>query len=214
MKKIYRLEDHSGKVGEATTDFLPGDPHNTSDAPRCEVCGRYVGLLRWEPPYRVELETWGSRYGDMAYGVGEAFLVSDRFKLLWEKEKLVGLEGFKPAEIVKVKRRGKRIKEAPPGYWVVWPVRSRVAVDQVKSGFEWERPPTCDVCREGNMRGYDRIVLEGEPEENIFYPRGLGVVLVDERFKEFCEEHGITNCILTPAEQAGWWPHRKRSGGR
>jgi hypothetical protein len=34
------------------------------------------------------------------------------------------------------------------------------------------------------------------------------VVLADERFKEFRDRHGITNCPLIPAEQARW-PWRK-----
>lgn len=168
-------------------------------------------MLRWEPPYRVELETWGQRFGDLAFGAGEEFLVSDRFARLWKEEGLVGLEGFHPVEIVKVKRRGKRIEGKPPRYFVVRPVYSDVAVDQERSGFQWEEPPKCGVCREGTLLGYDRVVLEGEPRENIFIPRRLGVVIVDKRFKDFCDGHKITNCTLIPAEKASYWPLGKSS---
>jgi hypothetical protein len=213
MSQIFVLKKHSGQIGDATTDFLKAGRANFSDARLCEACGGAVGLLRWEPPYRVELETWGGQFGDLAFGPGEAFLVSERFARLWKEEGLVGLEGFHPVEIVKVKRRGKRIKEGPPRYFVVWPVYSEVAVDQERSGFQWEEPPKCGVCREGLLKGYDRIVLEGEPRENVFMPRRLGVVLADERFKEFCDRHGITNCLLIPAERARW-PWRQGSADR
>ena len=123
-------------------------------------------------------------------------------------------DGDEVMEIVKVKRRGKRIKEGPPRYFVVWPVYSEVAVDQERSGFQWEEPPKCGVCREGHFRGYARVVLEGEPRENVFMPRRLGVVLADERFKEFCDRHGITNCLLIPAEEASYWPSGKGSADR
>ena len=206
MKQIYLLEKHKPETGEATTDFLHDEPFNVGECPRCAVCGTPVGMLSWEPPLRAEIETWGAKFGDMAFGPGDSFLVSERFKVLWEQEGLAGLHGFESVQVVKVRPRGKRIKEAPPRYFHVWPSRSEVAVDQERMGVQWTRAPSCDVCKEGVMKGYERIVLEGEPEENVFTPRGLGVLLVDECFKRFFEEHAISNCPLIPAEQASYWP--------
>jgi hypothetical protein len=203
---MYLLERHRRSTGEATTDFLQAEPHNVGEAPLCAACGGATGMLRWEPPLRADIETWGTRFGDMAFGPGDSFLVSERFKALWEQEHLIGLHGFEPVEIVKVRHRGKRIKEPPPRYFCVWAGHSEVAADQVRSGIQWVSPPTCDVCRVGTMKGQERIVLEGEPKENVFVARGLpGQVLADERFKRFCEEHAITNCPLIPAEQASHW---------
>ena len=166
-------------------------------------------MLRWEPPFRVEIETWGGRFGDLAFGPADEFLASERFKALWEQAGLVGLHGFEPVEIVKVRRRRKRIKEAPPQYFRVWAGHSDVAVDEVRSGLQWVDPPapTCEVCRGGGIKkGWERIVLEGEPKENVFFARGLsGALLADERFKRFCDQHAITNCPLIPAEQASHW---------
>jgi hypothetical protein len=206
MRPIYPLKRHGAAIGKATTDFLQADPDITSPAPRCEACGEPIGMRRWEPPFRVEIETWGSRFGDLAFGPGNAFLVAERFKVLWEREQLVGLHGFEPVEIAKVRHRRKRIKEAPPQYFSVWAGRSDVAVDQIRSGIQWVDPPTCDVCRVGLMKGQERIALEGDPKENVFIARGLpGEVLTDEHFKRFCEEHAITNCPLISAEQASHW---------
>lgn len=73
---IYLLQN-PGPVGKATTDFLPSEPHNVGDAPRCPACNRFVGMLRWQPPFRVEVETWGSTFGDIAFGPGDSLLVSE-----------------------------------------------------------------------------------------------------------------------------------------
>jgi hypothetical protein len=205
MRSIYLLERHRRALGEATIDFLPVDPDKTSPAPHCHACGQPVGMRRWEPPFRGEIETWGSRFGDLAFGPGDEFLVSERFAALWKRERLLGLHGFAPVEVVKVRYRGKRIKEAPPHYLCVRAERSEVTADHVRSGIQWVSPPTCEVCRVGTMKGQERIVLEGQPKENVLIARGLpGQVLVDERFKRFCEEHAITNCSLIPAEEASY----------
>jgi len=204
---LFLLERHRRSTGEATTDFLQGDPQNVGDAPRCEVCGSFIGMLRWEPLLRAEIETWGTKLGDLAFGPGDSFLVSERFKALWERERLVGLHGFEPIEVVKVRHRGKRIKDGPPQYVRVFVSRSAVALDQERSGIQWTTPPTCSACREGRgLKGWERIVLEAEPLEDLFEARGLpGQVLASERFKRFCEEHAITNCPLVPAERASHW---------
>jgi len=208
MKKIYLLK-HTDPSYEATTDFIKGDPHNILPTRRCPACGGPVSMLPWAPPFRAELETWGKRFGDMAFGSGDDLLISERFKDLWLKSGLVGLEGFEPVEIVKVVRRGKRFKEPPPAYFRVVAQRSQAAFDVVSSGVQWLEPPSprCEVCRVGgNAKGWERIVLEEEPKENIFTVRGLGAwVLVDEQFKRFVEEHGLSNCPLMPAEEAAHW---------
>lgn len=208
MRSIYLLDRNGPKVGEATTDFLPTDSDRTLPALRCEACGAPVGLRRWKSPLHAEIETWGSRFGDLAFGPGEEFLVSERFVSLWRHDRLTGLHGFEPVEIVKVRHRGKRFRELPPKYFSVWAGRSDVAIDQVRSGMQWVSPatPLCEVCREGGIKkGWRRIVLEREPKENVFVARGLGSVLADQRFKDFCEEHSLKNCPLVPAEEASHW---------
>ncbi|MBL9003684.1 MAG: hypothetical protein JNJ46_05520 [Myxococcales bacterium] len=207
MKKIYLLK-HTDPSYAATTDFIQGDPFNTLPARRCPACGGPVSMRPWAPPFRAELATWGKRFGDMAFGPGGDILISERFKDLWLKSGLIGLEGFEPVEIVKVVRRGKRFKDAPPAYFRVVAQPSQAAFDSVASGEQWLEPssPRCEVCREGgNSKGWERIVLEEEPRENICTVRGFGEVLVDEHFKRFIEENGLLNCPLVPAEEAAHW---------
>lgn len=209
MSPVYSLERSGPKVGEATTDFLQADPHNVGDGLLCKACGQPIGMLRWESPLRAEIETWGTKFGDLVFGPGDSFLVSGRFKALWEREGLRGLHGFEPVEVVKVRHRGKRINAAQPQYFRVWAGHSDVAVDQVRFGIQWVSPPApaCEECRGGGIKkGWERIVLEGEPKEDLFIARGLsGQLLASERFKRFCEENAITNCPLIPAEQASHW---------
>ena len=42
--------------------------------------------------------------------------------------------------------------------------------------------------------------------EDIFRPRGLGFLVVSERFKHFVKQHGFTNMRLTPIEEYVWNP--------
>jgi hypothetical protein len=203
---IYELERFPS-TGNAKTDFLPGAPDNTGEAPKCPACHGVIGMREWLPPYRVELDVWGTSFGDIIIGTGLNVLVSERFASLWREEGLVGLAGFDPVEIVRIRRRG-RTRETPPRYVRVSVIRSEAAIDQARSGMVWESPEVCDVCREdGMIKGWDRIVLEAPARENVFIARGLSShILADERFRTFCEIHDIKNAHLIPGPDAGhWW---------
>jgi hypothetical protein len=78
------------------------------DAPRCPRCGGPIGMRPSLPPIRIELETWGKRFGDVAIDAGNEVLVSERFKDAFQSVGLTGLSPFMPAEVVKaIARRGK-----------------------------------------------------------------------------------------------------------
>jgi hypothetical protein len=78
------------------------------DAPRCPRCGGPIGMRPGLPPIRIELETWGKRFGDVAIDAGNEVLVSERFKDAFQSVGLTGLSPFMPAEVVKaIARRGK-----------------------------------------------------------------------------------------------------------
>lgn len=197
------VEDQS-----AVTDFLAAydretESLRTGDAPECPWCGLCVGSLAWLPPYEVELECWGHRFGDIAKGVGGDWLVSERFKALYEEHGLTGFQGFEPVTVARVIRRN-RIRGEPPRYYHVTIVQGRAAIDQEASGFVWKEPPTCPECREGkNLQRYEGIVIEpGTWEgEDLFIPRGLSVDVASSRFKHFCETHDIANAHFIPAEE-------------
>jgi hypothetical protein len=202
---FYVLEHPPAGHDDALTDFLFGPGKESDDAPRCSKCGGFIGSMNALPPIRVELETWGGRFGDLAFGVGNDFLACGRFKDEFLRSGLTGLFGFTPAEITKVVVRGANIPNQTPNYFYVVPGRSRAAIDQRKSEIEYERPWTCAECRVGYMRRFQRIALEPNTwsGEDVFIARGLpGFVITSERFKEFCDRHAFSNCLLIEAERS------------
>ncbi len=213
---FYVIESSVEKV-PFETEFFYLKPHRNGDAPRCPVCGDYIGSLTSLPPYNIELELWDRGFGDISFGPGDNLLVSGRFKALWHEQELTGLDGFHPVEIVKVKRH-ERFQGDPPNYYLAEICRSEATIDQTASGFEWEKPPTCDLCKEGSIKRWKKhlIVSNTWKGENIFRPRGLsGSIMTDQRFKEFVEQFRITNCYLISAEEYSYdfYPCKNDSRG-
>jgi hypothetical protein len=186
------------------TSYLHIEPVQTGDAPRCPTCGRAFGALRWLPPYRVEIETWGKAFGDVVFGPATDLLVSGRFASLWKETGLVGLDGLDPVEIVKVVRHA-RLEDDPPRYFRADVVRSKATIDDSASGLVREGRPICRDCRLGGIIKRVRgIVLEPSPEpvEDLFVARGLpGTFLASERLRAFCSSQNILNAVFIPASQ-------------
>lgn len=174
--------------------------------PRCERCGQPMGWGEWLPPFKVLIETWGRQFGDIVeVAATNEILVSDRFRRAYEASRLVGLTGFEPVEIDAVLRY-KNLAGEPPAYFRANPVRSMSAIDSTASECEWQTPPACAVCREGDIKRWQRIVFEPDTwsGEDIFYSRGLPYALMTSaRFKEVCEANAITNVTFLPAESYG-----------
>jgi hypothetical protein len=173
------------------------------DAPRCSICGNFVGMRPLLPPVRVELELWGCQYGDVAFGPGE-ILFSEEFSKLFSSSGLTGLVNGTPAHIQKVVTH-QRTKARPIAYNCFQIVRSRAAVDEVASRLIREEPWRCEECRIGGVvERAERVILEPNSwsGEDIFTPRGLpGTILVSEKFARFCHKHEFRTCNLIPAEQ-------------
>jgi Immunity protein family (Imm11) len=180
--------------------------HKQGDAARCRACGSFVSLLAWLPPLQVQLELPGSQFGDFAFSTaGDDFLVSELFHRVYKGSKMAGVKGFDPVVVLGVKSRRRNLP-MPPNYYRVSVAYGGPALDMEASGFEWINPPTCNVCRSGNIMRWQRLALESNTwqGEDIFRPRGLsGQIMVSQRFKDTCEQNGITNAIFTPAELAG-----------
>jgi hypothetical protein len=127
-----RQEDDPGG-----TRVLKEKGFRVGDAPKCPKCGRFIGMMTWLAPFRVEIETWGKEFGDIVETGGNQLLVSHRFKRLYEEHQLKGLIGFEPVKIVKVKRHRKSSAE-PPQYFKASATRGQTSIDQDASGFEWQ----------------------------------------------------------------------------
>lgn len=201
--RFFVLQNPREVRGDSVTDYLPADGSKTGDAPRCLVCGQPIGMLPLLPPVRVELEAWGTRWGDVAFGPGDQILVSDKLKKLFGEAGLLGFGHLDPVDIVKLKKH-KRGTEDPPGYWLASIQRGQAAVDESASGLVREGAPTCDECRIGGIiKRVSRVILQAKTwsGEDLFFARGLpGTILVSERFKRLCEANSLTNCSLVAAE--------------
>jgi len=218
--KIFVLQNPKAGRGDAVTDYLPIDGSRLGEAPRCHVCGKFVGMLPLLPAIRVELEAWGTGWGDIAFGPGDQILVSSKLKNAFVQAKLVGFERFEPVEIVKTRRRKAGVGD-PPEYWLATVVRSRAVLDEHASAVEREGNQTpCSECGlDGVFKRLRRIVLQTDtrPSEDVFFARGLpGTVLVSERFRDLCEANGLANCELVAAEEftIDYYPQEKSAGER
>ncbi len=202
VPKAGTPEDNSGG-----TRATKAEGRNMGEAPRCQACGRFIGLLTWLPPFRVEIEAFGRDYGDVV-PIGNDLLVTQRFKAIYEGLGLTGLTSFELVEIINVRQKSRlRRTYDPPLYFKTGVIRpGRTAVAPEASGYEWEgEGPTCPVCLiDDTLRRYARIVIDSRTwaGEDIFYPRGGGVnFVVSERFKNACESHDIRNACFIPTEE-------------
>ena len=185
--------------------------------PRAARRGEYIGMRPWLPPYRVEFDTRGREYGDLAFPTASDILVPLRFKQFWERQGLIGLSGFEPVEVVMVKRH-RKLSGDPPPYFKAAVSLSRAVVDNVLSGVELEQPPTCSVCQLGSgIKRWKAIIIKPETwsGEDIFRPRWAGGLFVTSRFKRFCESNDVKNAVFIPAEEYGhdFYPWEKGSSG-
>jgi hypothetical protein len=209
--RFYVLNDEM--PGLHDTKALAADPVHYGDAPRCARCNAGFAMRTWLQPYRVELELYGQSLGDFVKGPGNSFLLSERMAKAFQAEGLTGLSGFNPAEVVRVRRRGKGPKPgAVPTYFVVTPSFGRAAVDVTRSRLRYGEPITCEECRSAGLDTVHGFTLEPETwqGEDVFRAWGLpGTDIVSERFAQFVARHGLTNMKLIPAEEYTWDPLRQ-----
>lgn len=203
--RFYVLVNPDPDQGRAVTDFLYVEPVRQGEAPKCPVCGNYVGMIPTLPPIRVELETWGDIFGDLAFGPGVEILVSGRFLALFKSSGLSGLIQIGPAEVVKLTSHRQLAAGEVPQYIGCRPVQSRAAIDELASALVRDGSWRCEACRVGGIvKRAKRIVLEPNSwsGEDIFTARGLpGTCLVSERFKNMCEQGGFSNCFFVEAQK-------------
>jgi hypothetical protein len=198
--------------GRYDTKFHGVKPVSLGEPALCPKCGGIIGMLKWLPPYRAELELHGEHLGDFVKGPGDEVLLSERMAEAFQEEGLTGLLGFQPAEVVRLRRRHKGQKlSAVPHYCVASPCFGRGAVDETLSHLRRTEPMACAECRYTGLDSIHGFTLEPGTwqGEDVFRPRGLqGRILVSERFAEFVQRHTLTNMKLIPTEEYVWDPRR------
>jgi hypothetical protein len=188
------------------SDAIKEEGFNTGEALRCRQCNRFLTMLRWLPPYRIELETWGQEYGDVVR-IADEMIVSERFVHLFQGSGLKGLSEFEPVEVFKVKRRRGKPKQPMPLYFTTTVTRSPTTVDQKASGYVWgDESSVCPVCLWDDLKRFKRIVIKEDTwnGDDIFFPRGGTRLLVSERFKTLCKQHALRGMVFSPAESYGY----------
>lgn len=201
--KFYVLEAPESHQTDAETMCLDVDTTRMGPAPRCPACDAFIGMLRPLPPRQVEIALGGRRFGDLGFGLGTNLLVSQRFRDPFLQSGLTGLSGFTPAEVVEVIARFGRVPTPIPNYFVAEPERSRAVIDDRACGIDYSQRWKCKECKSGIMIRLRRLVLEpgSWSGEDVFVARGLyGTIITSERFKQFCDRHAFSNCVLVDAE--------------
>lgn len=212
--RFYVLEEpRPGSADDAKTgtNALKEEGFIVGNAPKCPRCGRFIGMLTWLPPFRVEIERWGKEFGDVIQIGSNDLLISGRFRQFYEGNQLTGLIGFDPVEVFRIIRHG-RSGGQPPQYFKGNIVRTRTACDQTASGFDWtDSEPVCPEClwkkNSTTLREYKRVVIDPATwtGEDIFYPRGSPVnIVVSSRFRDVCVDNQVSNVIFRPAESHSW----------
>lgn len=203
--RFYVIEGLRQRETWHEAGFVKETPVNRGPAPRCGTCGSPLGARRWLPPHRVELELVGKEFGDVVFGPGDTFLVSDRFKDLYCRFDLTGLRGFDPVEIVRIKRES-RSRSMPPEYFAVQPTKVSL-IDHIRSGFRWKEQR--EPCAECGIAGrtwtaFDRLVIREDTwlGQDFFSPIGAwNGLMASARVREVHEEQNIRNLVLIPAEE-------------
>lgn len=221
MSKFFVLNPPNvAQHDDAEMDAMQTTTARHGEAPHCPVCGQCIGLLTLLPPIRIELELYGRYFGDVAF-VGHQILISAHFYDVYAASKLTGLSDFSSVEITKVRSRKRKLLNERPDYFLAFISKSRTAIDTKASGFEWESGPECAECRRGHLiKRWLRIVVESGTwtGEDIFYPRGLSIVLVSEKFRALYAKHGLRNGVFVPALEYNHdfypWEKERRSASK
>lgn len=208
--QFYELETFpKAEKSSSATEFewSDGPPQLSAEPERCTVCGSMIGPCRRLSPYSGTLTLLGAELGDMAFGMGR-ILVSERFRVEYEKAGLRGLTDFSPVHFERIIRRHRRApgkNEVPPFFYTEI-ARSRMGVDDVKSELVRRRPPACPDCGgPGAIRAKRIVFLEEEWDGlDIFEPRNLGGAFVSRRFRDWSISSGLKNIVLMPCEQAAF----------
>jgi len=174
-------------------------------APRCPNCGEVVGGRVWLPPRTAVVRRYGKAFGDVAFGLVE-FLVSDRFRDAWDKERLKGIVGFAEIEAT--------LRPKPKGdtqrYWECEVERGAAMGKPIAERRKLTGGPVCPYCGNGSIVNAIHGVAIDESTWNgadIFVPWGLiGTTIVTGRVPELASKYSLLNVTTTPAEDYLWDP--------
>jgi hypothetical protein len=213
MNEFYVLEPVDNYFGTKWAYAEDVDPVNLGSVDRCPVCGDILSLKPWLPPYRAKLSSAKpEKWGDFLWVGGTSLAVSTRFRKIYEREGLRGVESFSgPIEVVRYgTRKTGDFPILPPEYFIIRVPWGGANQDDIASGVTRENPEVikCLYCRTGwSRQKQPRIIIEDGSWDgsDIFRPRGTPIkYMVSEKFRGVCEKYQVTNVWLIPGMEFGY----------
>lgn len=209
MTKFWEFHPASMLAVLPAASGCRSDPVNRGAAPVCPICGNYIGMLAWLPPYRVVLELHNKQWEDVVGLPGEEFLVSAAYVHLHMQRLFTGLAPFMPVEVVRVKYRTK-FRPEPPTYFVTKVLKSNARVDDAASELIRNNPQAwCRYCGGSSEIARSRLVLEPNTwkGEDWFEPQNLSRPLVTDRVVKAIMDAGLTGWRFERCENARYRVH-------
>ena len=210
MDKTFYIVEHPRTPAFAEAAIIPV-AYDYDRIDRCPECGSFVSGAYWISPREVVLTS--RKCPDFLYNYCDNvdFLLSEKALDLILHSELTGIVKTEEIEQVRFQRKSK--KETPiPKYFHIELARSRITVDHEKSVIHYGKTPSgralCQLCHQvdytmdftrkltfhmDNYEGYD-----------IFQTYEMGnIVLLSQRFVNFCRENSLTNLHCTPIQTYG-----------
>lgn len=170
------------------------EPNNSGPGQDCPVCGMGLGMLSWIPPRRLSVVTYGRPLTDIleCAGAGDAFIVTEKFRQMWEAEGLRGIREFEPVEVVQTRK--KALQAPPPLLYYAEPAREGDRLDDAKSGVIRKRGKKCACCGGPSVVRIERIVLDPTSitGNDAFYLMNYNNGVFSPRAKDAFDRWGIT----------------------
>lgn len=201
--QFYEIRDPLYRFPEDDTEcslvrITPSGPTS-----KCPQCGGTISMLRWNPPYVIDIRARGRRWADLMDCTAGNLVVSETFKRIYEDYRLQGISEFWPVETRKVRKR-KALTAPIPSYFFAELEPAHVRIDSAASGVRRSEPPTCTLCEQGGtLRRMDRIVIREDTwnGEDVFsLLNSPGHIMASERLRFLCEANNLANVYLVPAE--------------
>jgi hypothetical protein len=174
------------------------EPINRGDCDYCDLCGGPISLLKWLPPYNVRVTK--KRLGDFIVGDVHPFLVSQKFKDLFEAGDFKGIERFSPVQLF----FRRQPLDATYYYTHIPPNYHKADLD--RCGFIYDPAGICPRCQLGGDKDMSKMVGmfwmdEAGINEDVLKNKIVGQYSFSQRIKDAMEAAGITNTVFVPAAE-------------
>jgi hypothetical protein len=173
------------------------EPINRGDCDYCDLCDSPISLLKWLPPYNVRVTK--KRLGDFIFGDVHPFLVSQKFKDVYENGGYGGIDSFSPVQLY----FRRQLLDVAYHFPIFLPNFRRLDLD--RCGIRYDPAAVCPRCQHGGERDYSQMLGifwedEGAITEDVIKTKATSNFSFSQRLKDAMEAAGITNTVFVPAE--------------